>query len=75
MTEYNDGKVIDSNQLLKDAIDFIDTLQKYVQEIAYEDERDADEVTDGSEDILLGRAELAYGIDDLIQDWKEKSLI
>ena len=75
MSEYSDGRVIDSDQLLKDAVDFIDALQKNVQEIAYEDERDADEVTDGSGDILLGRAELAYSIDDKIQDWKERSLI
>ena len=75
MSEYSDGRVIDSDQLLKDAVDFIDTLQKCVQKIAHEDQRDADKVTDGSGDILLGRAELAYSIDDKIQDWKERSLI
>ena len=65
--EYINGSI--------DAVDFIDTLQKCVQKIAHEDQRDADKVTDGSGDILLGRAELAYSIDDKIQDWKERSLI
>ena len=58
---------------LHDAIDFIDALQKNVQQIAREDEHDADQVTDGSDDILRGRVELAYIIDEKIQDWKEES--
>tara|TARA_R100001510_G_C7494536_1_gene100853 strand:+ start:127 stop:330 length:204 start_codon:yes stop_codon:yes gene_type:complete len=57
---------------LHDAIDFIDTLQKYAQKIAHQDQRDANQVTDGSGDILRGRAEFAYIIDEVIQDWKER---
>tara|TARA_Y100000289_G_scaffold65059_1_gene77959 strand:- start:634 stop:861 length:228 start_codon:yes stop_codon:yes gene_type:complete len=75
MSEYDDGKVIDSNQLLEEAVDFIDTLQKNVQQIAHEDQRDADQVTDGTGDILRGRADLAYDIDYKIQNWKERTLI
>ena len=71
-------KIKDLQTQLHDAIDFIDALQKNVQEIAYEDQRDAAQVTDaqaacGTGDILRGRAELAYIIDEKIQDWKEES--
>lgn len=66
-------KIKDLQIQLHEAIDFIDALQKNVQEIAHEDQRDADQVTDGTGDILRGRAELAYIIDEKIQDWKEES--
>jgi len=66
-------KIKDLQTQLHDAIDFIDALQKNVQEIAHEDQRDADQVTDRTGDILRGRAELAYSIDEKIQDWKEES--
>ena len=65
-------KIKDLQTQLHDAIDFIDALQKNVQEIAHEDQRDANQVTDGTGDILRGRAELAYIIDEKIQDWKEE---
>jgi FtsZ-binding cell division protein ZapB len=65
-------KIKDLQIQLHEAIDFIDALQKNVQEIAHKDQRDANQVTDGTGDILRGRAELAYIIDEKIQDWKEE---
>ena len=68
-------KIKDLQIRLDDAISFIDALQTNVQNIAREDERDANLVTDGSNQILSGRAELAYQIDEMIDYWKEKSFI
>ena len=68
-------KIKDVQIRLDDAISFIDALQTNVQNIAREDERDANLVTDGSNQILSGRAELAYQIDEMIDYWKEKSFI
>ena len=65
-------KIKDLQTQLHDAIDFINALQKNVQEIAHEDQHNANQVTDGTGDILRGRAELAYIIDEKIQDWKEE---
>ena len=68
-------KIKDLQIRLDDAISFIDALQTNVQNIAREDERDANLVTDGSNQILSGRAELAYQIDEMIDYWKEKAFI
>jgi hypothetical protein len=66
-------KIKDLQIQLQDAVGFIDALQTNVQNIAREDERDANLATDGSNKILSGRAELAYQIDEMIQYWKEES--
>jgi len=68
-------KIKDLQIRLDDAISFIDALQTNVQNIAREDERDANLATDGSNEVLSGRAELAYQIDEMIDYWKEKSFI
>ena len=68
-------KIKDVQIRLDDAISFIDALQTNMQNIAREDERDANLVTDGTNQILSGRAELAYQIDEMIDYWKEKSFI
>ena len=62
-------KIKDVQIRLDDAISFIDALQTNVQNIAREDERDANLVTDGSNEILSGRTELAYQIDEMIDYW------
>ena len=64
-------KIKDVQIRLDDAISFIDSLQINMQNIAREDERDANLVTDGSNEILSGRTELAYQIDEMIQYWKD----
>jgi hypothetical protein len=61
-------KIKDLQIQLDDAIDFIDALQTNVQYVAREEDRDANEV-------LSGRAELAYQIDEMIDNWKEKAFI
>lgn len=66
-------KIKDLQIRLDEAISFIDDLQTNVQNIAREDERDANLVTDGSNQILSGRAELAYQIDEMIDYWKGKA--
>jgi len=68
-------KIKDLQIQLDDAISFIDALQTNLQNIAREDERNANLATDGSSEVLSGRAELAYQIDEMINYWKEKSFI
>ena len=63
MTEYDDGRVINRDELLEKALDFIDLLHVHVQLIAYGAVNDKQE------------RRLAHKLDKEIQDWKDRILI
>tara|TARA_X000001036_G_scaffold365471_1_gene349952 strand:- start:265 stop:486 length:222 start_codon:yes stop_codon:yes gene_type:complete len=73
MTEYDDGRVIDKDELLEKALNFIDLLQIHVQLIAYGAVNDKEIMT--AEDNEWPERRLAHKLDKEIQDWKEETLI
>tara|TARA_B100001057_G_scaffold492469_1_gene584925 strand:- start:39 stop:260 length:222 start_codon:yes stop_codon:yes gene_type:complete len=73
MTEYDDGRVIDRDELLENALNFIDLIHIHVQLIAYGAINDKQELT--VEDNKWPERRLAHKLDKEIQEWKEEILI
>ena len=73
MTEYDDGRVIDRDELLEEALNFIDYLHNHVQLIAYGTINDKQEIS--AEDNEWPERRLANKLDKQIQDWKDRILI
>ena len=51
--------------------EFLDKLEKDLKVCVEEDERDADRVTDGTGDILEGRAEMSMQILEIIKNFRQ----
>ena len=73
MTEYDDGRVIDKDELLEKALNFIDLLHVHVQLIAYGAVNDEQELT--AKDNEWPERKLAHKLDKEIQEWKDETII
>lgn len=60
MTEYDDGRVIDKDELLQEALNFIDYLHSNLQLIAYG---------------TINEQQFAEDLDKEIQEWKDRIVI
>ena len=60
MTEYDDGRVINRDELLEEALNFIDYLHSNLQIIAHG---------------TINEQQFAKDLDKEIQEWKEEILI